>query len=76
MIKRKKVKFNPFTVILFSILAIYVAITLWMLILSLLTTFKDFYEYMDYPLNFPKKFSLDNYWYVWDTLYYYSLYGV
>lgn len=65
----KRIKFNPFTVILCSILAIYVLITLWMLVLSFLTTFKDFYEYMDYPLDFPKKFSLDNYMYVWDKLY-------
>lgn len=66
----KKLDFSSFTVIFFTLLTLYTFITVFMLFWTLMTTSKGFDEFIDYPLNFPKQISFENYKYVWDNLYY------
>ena len=61
---------EPFTIVFFIILFIYTALMVGMLCYTLVTSFKGFYEFTDYPTSWPKEFSFENYKYVWDNLYY------
>ena len=66
----KKLELNSFTIIFFIALTLYTLVMIFMFGWTLMTTMKGFDEFIDYPLNFPKHISWDNYKYVWDNLYY------
>ena len=61
---------EPYTIVFFIILTIYTVLTIGMVCFAITTSFKDFYEFTDFPTDWPKKISFENYKYVWENLYY------